>query len=174
MARGRRGGCGDSLPSGACATTGSRRATAWRAWAGSQVLVLHPTADFVDADGNAPFGLNNGSVAFSLQHGAVRVLFTGDVEQETDPAILAWGPRLQARLLKVAHHGSRTSSQPLFVAAVSPVVAVMSLGDGQQVQAPSPGGRRTLHSARGGACCAPITPARCACGLTARAWSCKR
>ena len=97
----------------------------------------------------SPFGLNNGSVVFSLQHGAVRVLFTGDVEQETDPVILAWGARLQAQLLKVAHHGSRTSSQPLFVEAVAPAVAVMSLGEGKQVQAPGPGGRCALRSARG-------------------------
>ena len=101
-------------------------------------LVLHPTADFVDADGNAPFGPNNGSVAFSLQHGAMRVLFTGDVEQETDPAILAWGLRLQAQLLKVAHHGSRTSSQPLFIQAVAPSVAVMSLGEGNKFKHPAP------------------------------------
>lgn len=101
-------------------------------------LVLHPTAVFVDADGIPPFGPNNGSVVFSLQHGAVRVLFTGDVEQETDPAILAWGPRLQAHLLKVAHHGSRTSSQPLFVAAVAPAVAVMSLGEGNKFKHPAP------------------------------------
>ena len=117
---------------------GSRRATAWRELGGVAGLVLHPTADFVDADGSAPFGLNNGSVAFSLQHGAVRVLFTGDVEQETDLAILAWGSRLQAQLLKVAHHGSRTSSQPLFVAAVAPAVAVMSLGEGNKFKHPAP------------------------------------
>ena len=101
-------------------------------------LVLHPTAAFVDADGNTPFGLNNGSVVFSLQHGAVRVLFTGDVEQETDPVILAWGARLQAQLLKVAHHGSRTSSQPLFIETVAPAVAVMSLGEGNKFKHPAP------------------------------------
>ena len=101
-------------------------------------LVLHPTAAFVDADGRVPFGLNNSSVVLSLQHEAVRVLFTGDVEQETDPVILAWGPRLQARLLKVAHHGSRTSSQPLFIEAVAPAVAVMSLGEGNKFKHPAP------------------------------------
>ena len=113
-------------------------------------LVLHPTADFVDADGNVPFGRNNGSVVFSLQHGAVRVLFTGDVEQETDPVILAWGPRLQAQLLKVAHHGSRTSSQPLFVATVAPAVAVMSLGEGNKFNHPAPEivARYAAHGAR--------------------------
>jgi len=113
-------------------------------------LVLHPTADFVDADGNAPFGPNNGSVVFSLQHGTVRVLFTGDVELETDPAILAWGARLPARLLKVAHHGSRTSSQPVFVAAVAPAVAVMSMGEGNKFEHPAPEvvARYAAHGAR--------------------------
>ena len=113
-------------------------------------LVLHPTADFVDADGNTPFGLNSSSVVFSLQHGAVRVLFTGDVEQETDPVILAWGPRLQAQLLKVAHHGSRTSSQPLFIEAVAPAVAVMSLGEGNKFKHPAPEivARYAAHGAR--------------------------
>ena len=56
------------------------------------------------------------------------MLFTGDLEEETDGAILAWGPRLGAQLLKVAHHGSRTSSQPHFVEAVSPTLAIMLLG----------------------------------------------
>ena len=113
-------------------------------------LVLHPTTAFVDADGNVPFGLNNGSVVFSLQHGAVRVLFTGDVEQETDPVILAWGARLQAQLLKVAHHGSRTSSQPLFIEAVAPAVAVMSLGEGNKFKHPAPEvvARYAAHGAR--------------------------
>ncbi len=113
-------------------------------------LVLHPTAGFVDADGQLPFGPNNGSVVFSLQHKIVRVLFTGDVEQETDPVMLAWGPRLQAQLLKVAHHGSRTSSQPLFVAAVAPAVAVMSLGEGNKFKHPAPEivARYAAHGAR--------------------------
>ncbi|MXW81004.1 MAG: hypothetical protein F4Z57_18870 [Gemmatimonadetes bacterium] len=80
----------------------------------------------------------------------MRVLFTGDVEQETDPAILAWGARLQARLLKVAHHGSRTSSQPLFIEAVSPAVAVMSLGEGNKFKHPAPEivARYAAHGAR--------------------------
>ncbi len=71
-------------------------------------LVLHPNEEFVDASGVSAAGLNNGSVAFRLEHGEVNVLFTGDLEEETDGAILAWGPRLAAQLLKVAHHGSRT------------------------------------------------------------------
>ena len=91
-------------------------------------LVLHPNADYVDSSGASLHGLNNGSAALRRDYGALDVLFTGDLEQETDAAMLAWGPRLEAELLKVAHHGSRTSSQPRFVAAVAAEVAVMSLG----------------------------------------------
>ena len=117
---------------------------------GVAVLVLHPTADFVDADGNAPFGLNNGSVAFSLQHGAVRVLFTGDVEQETDPAILAWGPRLQARLLKVAHHGSRTLVAAAFCRSSLARSGGDVAGEGNKFKHPAPEvvARYTAHGGR--------------------------
>ena len=101
-------------------------------------LVLHPNADYVDSSGASPHGLNNGSVALRLDYGALDVLFTGDLEQETDAAMLAWGPRLEAELLKVAHHGSRTSSQPLFVAAVAAEVAVMSLGIENKYKHPAP------------------------------------
>ena len=56
------------------------------------------------------------------------ILFTGDIEKETDAALLAWGPRLRANILKVAHHGSRTSSQAAFVEAVGAEWAVISVG----------------------------------------------
>ena len=57
-------------------------------------LILHPNEEFVDASGVSAAGLNNGSVAFRLEYGEVNMLFTGDLEEETDRAILAWGPRL--------------------------------------------------------------------------------
>lgn len=122
-------------------------------------LVLHPNEKFVDAAGASSAGLNNGSVAFSLDYGAVRVLFTGDMEEETDGAILAWGSRVKAQLLKVAHHGSRTSSQPHFVEAVHPELAIMSLGFRNKFKHPAPEvvarylrlGARVLRTDRTGA-----------------------
>jgi len=89
-------------------------------------------------------------VAFSLSYGAVRVLFTGDLEEETDSAVLAWGPRLGADLVKVAHHGSRTSSQPIFIALAAPRVAVISLGVDNKFNHPAPEviARYRAHGAR--------------------------
>jgi len=91
-------------------------------------LVLHPTEAFVAEDGASPHGLNNGSVVFRLTYGEVSLLFTGDIEEETDGAMLGWGERLRTRILKVAHHGSSTSSQPRFVEGVQPEIAVVSVG----------------------------------------------
>lgn len=67
--------------------------------------------------------------------------------------------RLEAEILKVAHHGSRTSSQPHFVEAVRPQVAVMSLGFKNKFKHPAPEvvarykehGARVLRTDRTGA-----------------------
>ena len=100
-------------------------------------LVLHPTAAFVDSLGQSTRGVNNGSVALKLSYGEVDILFTGDIEGETDAALLAWGARLQAEVLKVAHHGSSTSSSARFLRAVRPDWAVISVGQFNRFGHPS-------------------------------------
>jgi len=95
---------------------------------GVGALILHPSTTFVDADGHSPAGLNNGSVVVRFDYQGKRVLFTGDAERETDESILAWGERLRSDLLKVSHHGSRTSSTPSFVRGVDPGIAIVSVG----------------------------------------------
>jgi competence protein ComEC len=104
---------------------------------GTGVLVLHPTPEFVTADGASPHGLNNGSVVLRLTYGAISLLLTGDVEAETDQALGRWSERLRARVLKVAHHGSPTSSSPAFLAAVQPGLALVSVGEGNRFGHPS-------------------------------------
>ena len=56
--------------------------------------VLHPRSEFVNEGGEAPDGLNNGSVVVRMDYEGQSVLFTGDIEHETDRALLAWGTRL--------------------------------------------------------------------------------
>jgi competence protein ComEC len=98
---------------------------------GVGALVLHPTPEFVCRDTALapPLGLNNGSVVLGLSYRGSRLLLTGDIEQEAESRIAAWGPRLKGDVLKVAHHGSRTSSTRNFTALVSPSVAVISAGE---------------------------------------------
>jgi competence protein ComEC len=104
---------------------------------GAGGLILHPTVSFVDSSGLSTMGLNNGSVVFRLNYGQRRVLFTGDIEHETDRSVTRWGPRLHADILKVAHHGSRTSSGAVFLDAVRPSVAIISVGAHNKFRHPS-------------------------------------
>jgi len=84
----------------------------------------------------APSG-NNDSVALRLELGAHQVLMTGDIEAAAERAILKTGPRLSVEVVKVAHHGSKTSSTSAFVDATRPVLAVVSVGQTSMFGHPS-------------------------------------
>lgn len=73
---------------------------------------------------------NENSLVCRLSVGSVGLLLTADIGAATEEAILRSGCPLQAEILKVAHHGSGTSSSALFLQAVSPEVAVISVGAG--------------------------------------------
>ena len=113
---------------------------------GVGAIVLHPTSTFVTAAGESPHDLNNGSVVLRLEAGSNSVLFTGDIEVESDPAMLGWGERLQSTILKVAHHGSKTSSRPAFVHAVNPRIAIISVGSFNKFGHPSQQILARLHA----------------------------
>lgn len=71
---------------------------------------------------------NNRSLVLKLVFGRVSFLFTGDIEAKAEVGMLADNRPLHATVLKVPHHGSRTSSGEAFVRAVAPGFAVISLG----------------------------------------------
>jgi len=82
-------------------------------------------------------GINNVSIVLLGEVGERRFLLAGDIEEGIDPILLARGlPRVD--VLKVAHHGSRTSSTPAFLDAVAPTVAVVSAGAGNPYGHPAP------------------------------------
>lgn len=104
----------------------------------ASVVVLHPRPEFVNPDGPAPDGLNNGSVVFKVTYRGQSVLLTGDIEHETDPALLSWGGRLASTILKSAHHGSKTSSTSAFLNVVKPEWVAISCGIDNKFKHPSP------------------------------------
>ncbi len=71
---------------------------------------------------------NDNATVVRLQYGDVSFLLTGDIEAAGETALLDRGIDLGATVLKVAHHGSSTSTSAAFLAAVQPSVAVISAG----------------------------------------------
>lgn len=74
--------------------------------------------------------LNDNSVVARLSCPGGSFIFTGDAEKDGEGAILH--KNLDANILKVGHHGSRTSTSDAFLAAVSPEVAVIMVGEGNR------------------------------------------
>ena len=71
---------------------------------------------------------NNASIVLRLEHGHNSFLFTGDAERELEEWIVNSGINLVSCVLQVPHHGSQTSSSEIFLDAVNPSDAVISLG----------------------------------------------
>ena len=72
---------------------------------------------------------DNNGVVLRLSQGRVSFLLTADICREGEIALLAQRAGLDSDVLKIAHHGSNTSTLPEFLAAVSPVAAVISVGE---------------------------------------------
>jgi len=75
------------------------------------IWVLSPTPNLI----NQP-NRNDGSLVLLIEHGDIQFLFTGDAEQEAEHQLVTHYPGLlSSEVIKVGHHGSKTSSSPSFV-----------------------------------------------------------
>ncbi|MGD4086932.1 MBL fold metallo-hydrolase, partial [Xanthomonas citri pv. citri] len=97
---------------------------------------------------------NLASVVVMIEYKNVRWLFTGDAEVEEEEWLVhRWGDALHASVLKAGHHGSKTSSSAVFLDAVQPKVALISVGADNTYRHPSPSTliefeRRAIHVLR--------------------------
>ena len=82
--------------------------------------------------------VDNGSVVVRLSYGDRSFVITGDVFSEGEAWLADSGQRLASDVLKVAHHGSQTSSSQVFLDAVNPSVAVISVGSDNRFGHPNP------------------------------------
>lgn len=71
---------------------------------------------------------NNASLVIFTELGGYRWLFTGDLETDGEVELLSSYPNLSIDVLKVGHHGSRTSSSSGFLDQITPEVAIISVG----------------------------------------------
>ena len=107
--------------------------------------VLWPTSANMISD-NA---INNNSLVCKLIYKNFSMLFTGDIEEIAEKAILSKyinkQELLKADILKVAHHGSKTSSIKEFINAVNPKYAVIGVGKDNKFGHPSEKTLETLN-----------------------------
>lgn len=71
---------------------------------------------------------NETSIVTRLVFGTIEFLFTGDINREIEQAIIFNNQSIEADILKVSHHGSRSATSPEFLANVKPEIAVISVG----------------------------------------------
>jgi competence protein ComEC len=81
--------------------------------------------------------LNNGSLVVRVVDGESSALLTGDIERDAERMLVEEAGELRSDILKVGHHGSRTSSSQLLLDAVRPRVALISCGAGNRYGHPN-------------------------------------
>ena len=134
-------------------------------------VAVTPLGPWLDDRIGAPAGLsvNDASLVLRLAFGGRGAIFPGDLEADGEGELVgrrALGAPIAADVLKVPHHGSKTSSSPELVEAIAPSVAVISLGWQNRFHFPDPGvvvryaarGTRVFRTDRDGAITLTITP----------------
>lgn len=95
-------------------------------WGGTDVTVLSPPPD---TEGGLFGESNEDSVSLLLVFGEARVLLTGDAENRGEEYMSTGRYAGPVTVLKVGHHGSNTSTTPLFLNRFRPEIAVISVGE---------------------------------------------
>jgi competence protein ComEC len=96
------------------------------AWDGTQITIMAPETGY----NNPREPVNNDSLVMRMQYGRSSALLEGDAEAPSEREMLAHGRVAAVTLLKVGHHGSRTSTTQEFFNAAAPRDAVVSVGQG--------------------------------------------
>ena len=95
---------------------------------GYRIYMLHPYPDFYTMNGKEYDEENNDSLVLKIESNGKSVLFTGDIEEEAEENIRHLGKWLKSDVIKVPHHGSKSSAYEPFFRTVSPETAVISVG----------------------------------------------
>ncbi len=94
--------------------------------------IIHPKNEFIT---NNP--LNNNAIVSKISYYNFKMLFTGDIEEIAEKTLLK--EDLQADLLKVGHHGSKTSTTKEFLDKVNPKIALIGVGENNKFGHPNDG-----------------------------------
>lgn len=93
------------------------------------VQAFHPYDEFQAHSARGGFSnQNSDSIVLKIESNGLSFLFTGDIEEEAEWDLLQLGKHLKSDIIKVPHHGGRTSSSADFIHTVKPRLAVISVG----------------------------------------------
>jgi competence protein ComEC len=101
---------------------------------GASLRILSPAADYIPQDHAG----NDDSLVFEVTFGARRILLTGDAERPVEQDLVNSGLLHGVTLLKIGHHGSKTSSSEEFIDQLQPKYAFISDGYHNQFHHPHP------------------------------------
>jgi competence protein ComEC len=121
----------------------ARRATSWQqVRSGSRLVFDDVTLDFLHPDTvllDASEAANDYSAVFRLTYGRFSALFLGDVSTAVEDALVQrYGRAVDVDLLKVAHHGSSTSTGAELLSQTTPRIALISVGRRNRYRHPNP------------------------------------
>ena len=102
---------------------------------GIKMEILNPPSDFFQG---TSCDVDNNGVVLKLTWHKVSFLFPADIREKAEFELIGQRANLKSTVLKVAHHGSKTSTTSQFLAAVDPEVAVISVGADNRFGHPSP------------------------------------
>ena len=108
---------------------------------GALLTVLGPTEPLFTKEqmktgGNEP---NANSVVVRVDYGSFSMLLTGDAEEQTEHRMLSKDANVEAKVLKVGHHGSKYASAGDFLQRVKPQIAIISCGEWNRYGHPAQG-----------------------------------
>lgn len=102
---------------------------------GAYLKILSPDFDVATL---SPSKANEGGIVMQLTYGSSTMLFTADVSNKVEAHLLEVdGENLDSDILKVGHHGSKTSTDSEFLEAVTPDIAIISVGEGNRYGHPT-------------------------------------
>ena len=94
-----------------------------------KITVLHPYESFYADSPRGDFSdENSSSLVIKIEADNTAMLFTGDIEEEAEQNLFYMDKWLKSDIMKVPHHGGKTSSSTAFIQTVNPKVAVVSAG----------------------------------------------
>ncbi len=112
----------------------------------TRIYIYSPFSPDLKPASTSGSSINNTSLVFLLKMKKNGIVFTGDAERVIENKLTGWADMLKADVLKVAHHGSSSSSSEAFLNLVSPQFALISVGRNNKYGHPSPS---TINRLRG-------------------------